>query len=1037
LADDTDTGTEIRAFLIADVRGYTRFTQDHGDEVGARLAARFAVVVREEITGHGGTVVELRGDEALCVFASPRAALRAAVDLQRRCADELRADPSLPLRLGIGIDAGEAVAVEGGFRGGALNLAARLCSIAGPGEVLVSAGIVHLARRVDESTYVDRGRVEMKGLDEPVRVVQLVFELDMPPDAPKQRGRPSVRLLVVAIGLVMAVGVVATILAIRGGGTPALARFDANVVGILDSTNGAIRGQVPVAGRPAGIAADAGSVWVADEATNQVARIDARSGRTVDTVPVGIAPAAVAVGGGLVWVADSGDRTVAWINPAIGQARRIAVGGGPSAIAYGEGSAWVLNATDGTLQRLDPHALTASRPLPVGSNPTGVAVGGGAVWVTDAGSNSVVRVDPQRLRVVARQPVGNNPSAVAFGDGEVWVANATDGTVTRFDPETGQAHVVGGVGRDPEGLVYSNGTVWVANGLGGQIARIDARSEQVRVTPVAGAVHGVVVADGRVWVTALAAPGSHRGGRLLLAMDDPPDSLDPGLTYDTRVWQMLSMTNDGLVGYRRVGGPAGAQVVPDLAVAMPTVSDGGRAYTFQLRRGIRYSDGRPVTASDVRYSVERQFRSRGRPGPELAFANLVGAGPCLRSPASCSLAAGIRVDDTLSTVTFHLTHADPGFLQKLALPSGDVVPAGTPAPSLTTSVPATGPYMIGEYRPTGPDPHLLLVRNPRFREWSAGAQPAGYPDSMRWSIGVSPEQQLSEVAGGRADVMVDGVPADRLNDIENRYAALARPYSNGEVGSLFLNTRRRPFSSLAARRALNFAVDRTRMVEAWGGGPAAAAVTCQVLPPSVPGYSPYCPYTVGPGQGGGWTAPDLARARSLVRASGTPGDRVTLWTPPLAPKGASYLKDVLQMLGYRVTVRRVPSPDRYFRLASNPASRAQIGFFPWGGDYPADSASFLANFSCASLRAGTPGVMNVSRFCDPGLDRLIAAAEQAATSDPLAANRKWALADRRVVDEAAAVPLYTGIGHDVIASNVRNYQHNPEFGLLIDQLWTR
>ena len=141
MADDSASTTEIRTFLIADVRGYTRYTQEHGDEAAARLAARFADIVTEIVTRRDGRVVELRGDEALCVFGSPRGALRAAVDLQRRCADELRADPSVPLRLGVGIDAGEAVAVAGGYRGGALNLAARLCSIAGPGEVLVSEGM--------------------------------------------------------------------------------------------------------------------------------------------------------------------------------------------------------------------------------------------------------------------------------------------------------------------------------------------------------------------------------------------------------------------------------------------------------------------------------------------------------------------------------------------------------------------------------------------------------------------------------------------------------------------------------------------------------------------------------------------------------------------------------------------------------------------------------------------------------------------------------------------------------------------------------
>lgn len=145
LSDEAPEPTAVRTFLIADIRGYTTFTQSRGDEAAARLALRFAFValrfafvVREEVEARGGTVVELRGDEAMCAFGSPRSAVRAAVSLQQRCAEELRADPTQPLRVGIGIDAGEAVEVEGGYRGGALNLAARLCSIAAAGEVLVT-----------------------------------------------------------------------------------------------------------------------------------------------------------------------------------------------------------------------------------------------------------------------------------------------------------------------------------------------------------------------------------------------------------------------------------------------------------------------------------------------------------------------------------------------------------------------------------------------------------------------------------------------------------------------------------------------------------------------------------------------------------------------------------------------------------------------------------------------------------------------------------------------------------------------------------
>src|SRR3954452_11211002 len=166
----TQAPTGILTFLIADVRGYTSFTQTHGDEGAARLADKFAEIAREGVEMHGGEVTELRGDEALAVFSSPRAALRAAVDLQTVFADETAVEPALPLTVGIGIDAGEAIPVQGGYRGGALNLAARLCSRAQAGEVLVSQGIAHLARAVEGIALEEHGEAEVKGLAEPVRV---------------------------------------------------------------------------------------------------------------------------------------------------------------------------------------------------------------------------------------------------------------------------------------------------------------------------------------------------------------------------------------------------------------------------------------------------------------------------------------------------------------------------------------------------------------------------------------------------------------------------------------------------------------------------------------------------------------------------------------------------------------------------------------------------------------------------------------------------------------------------------------------------
>jgi predicted ATPase/class 3 adenylate cyclase len=174
----------VLTFLIADVRGYTKFTNEQGVPAAARLADRFASVAKSIVARHGGEVIELRGDEALCVFSSPHAALLAAVELQGQFREEMEADPTLPLRVGMGIDVGEVVPIQGGYRGKALNLAARLCSLAGPGEVFSSEEVVQEADRIEGLAYVERGRVQLKGFEEPVRVIHILPQQDLPENFP-------------------------------------------------------------------------------------------------------------------------------------------------------------------------------------------------------------------------------------------------------------------------------------------------------------------------------------------------------------------------------------------------------------------------------------------------------------------------------------------------------------------------------------------------------------------------------------------------------------------------------------------------------------------------------------------------------------------------------------------------------------------------------------------------------------------------------------------------------------------------------------
>ena len=317
----------IRTFLIADVRGYTLFTQERGDEAATKLAARFADVAREVVNEHGGSVIELRGDEALAAFDSARQAILAAAHAQDRFLEETVADPSFPLPVGIGLDAGEAVPLEAGYRGGALNLAARLCGRAGPGEILASQGVVHLARKVEGVRYLDRGDLHLKGLAEPIRVIKVISEQGDPAEgfrrlAPRpRRGLAPVRLarrhpiaaVLVALALVAAVAV-PTSIAFRSGGSAE--RIAGDAVGIIDLESGELEGSVPLGSRPGAVATGEGNVWVTLPDQGAVLEIDAETRSIVDTVSVGTNPVGIAVGFDSVWVANGGNSTVSRISPA-------------------------------------------------------------------------------------------------------------------------------------------------------------------------------------------------------------------------------------------------------------------------------------------------------------------------------------------------------------------------------------------------------------------------------------------------------------------------------------------------------------------------------------------------------------------------------------------------------------------------------------------------------------------------------------------------------------------------------------------------
>jgi peptide/nickel transport system substrate-binding protein len=507
------------------------------------------------------------------------------------------------------------------------------------------------------------------------------------------------------------------------------------------------------------------------------------------------------------------------------------------------------------------------------------------------------------------------------------------------------------------------------------------------------------------------------------------------------------MTNDGLVTYRRTGGLGGGTLVPDLAISLPTPTDGGRTYAFQLRRGIRYSTGAPVRPEDFRRQLERVF-ALGNGYPQWFYTGIVGAHACLRAPKRCTLSRGIVTDDATNTITFHLGAPDPDFLYKLAFPWAVAIPADTPHRDLRRNMPpATGPYMTQSISPAhgSAGGHSLafgtwtLVRNPHFHQWSADAQPDGYPNKIVLRQGDDPQQAVDKVERGSLDVVAQ-VPANRLSDVAAHYTQQFHSEPLGVTSALAMNTRVPPFDRVTVRRALNYAIDRRRIV-GLAGGPLAAQPTCQILPPNLPGYEPYCPYSLNPGPSGTWSAPDLTRAEQLVAASGTRGTKVTLVvqtadaTNPTATIGA-YLVSVLGRLGYRASLKVLPISTFYSTLGDS-RSHVQIGWFNWVQDYPAPSDFIAPNLTCRAFVPHNPANINVAEFCNPKIDAAGQRAQALEAAAPGAASSAWAAIDRRITDQAPWLPLYN-LRLDVATSGrVGNFQYHPFFGLLPSQLWVR
>jgi ABC-type transport system substrate-binding protein/DNA-binding SARP family transcriptional activator/streptogramin lyase len=813
----------------------------------------------------------------------------------------------------------------------------------------------------------------------------------------RARRRP---LALAALALAAVAG--ATALLVAGGdsqGASASARVDRAVA--IDPGTGHQTAAAELPGTATAAVAAAGSLWLADPEDQLVLRLDPDNGQIEDRITMPGQPGSLTAAGGAVWVAGPLSGSVTRIDPASGRVTQtVRVGSGNLAAIASLGSEVVVaDSASRALVILDARTGAIKRRHTLALRPTALAVAAGDVWVASYDDGVVAHIDPATGRTLRTVRVGGGPSALTVAGGVLWTANALDATVSRVDPLTGTLTGTVAVGSGPAAFAADGHGLWVVSQYAGALARIDTGTIRVtRTVRVAGQPGAVAVAGGRVWVAAGPSPTAHRGGTLRMVTSQPLNTIDPGLHFTVSPLQLAHLTHDSLVSFQVSAGPAGLRLVPDLAVALPRPRRGGREYTFRLRRGIVYSDGRPLRATDFRRGIERLFRIHS-----------AGAG-------YFEGIAHIAADDRAGTVTFRLRAPDPDFLFKLTVFGyAAPIPPGVPDRDAGATAVGTGPYKVASF---APHRGVRLVRNPRFREWSHAAQPAGNPDVIELRVVDGYDAAARAVERGDADWLFGAIPPARVASLRLEHPA--QVHENRAFGFDFipLNTHVPPFDDVRVRRALNFAIDRGKVARMYG--PGVATPRCQALVPGLLGHRPYCPYPH-----------DLAKARALVAASGTRGRRVEvrgLTDEAFLPRALpAYVASVLRSLGYRVSLHRTPNREL------TPALRRRIQLSTdgdWLLDYPAPSAYLPQFFGCH-------GGLTNGYVCDRELDRLMARAIALQLRDPRRAAAAWAAADRRITDQALWVSTVTLDSPELVSKRLGNYQFHPVWDFIADQAWVR
>jgi ABC-type transport system substrate-binding protein len=502
------------------------------------------------------------------------------------------------------------------------------------------------------------------------------------------------------------------------------------------------------------------------------------------------------------------------------------------------------------------------------------------------------------------------------------------------------------------------------------------------------------------------SPAAKPGGTITIGFyhDGYWDSIDPAMAYGLSTWEVTRQLCTPLLNYPNYGGDKGMDLVPAVAASMPQVSSDALTYTFTLRPNMKFSNGAPLTANDVKYTFYRLFKLN--PDAADIFSAVKGVDKVVAGKAkevSGITAAGDQL-------TFHLSQPNGGFLQMLSLQFTCPVPAGTPVKQTESGkIPGNGPYMTQSYEPGR---QLVMVRNPNY---DPALGPKGNADKIVFDLALDQSQALQKIKLGEIDLTFDGLPA------ADAQTALTDPTLKGRVFSstsptmtyVWLNTDVPPFDNPKVRQAINYAVDRTQIAKVVGGASAARA-TDQILPPALAGDSPKVyPLT-----------PDLAKAKQLMQESGvsTPVKQ-TLDAPSVngEPQIAQVIQADLQKIGIDLKIN-VGSATVLSAASAKRSSRRPAGFSSWTQDYP-DAGDWLPLLDPRFVENGG----QKSRFHVASLTPTFEALEKQSGDQRQTGYQQ--LATKIMTEYAPWIPLFDTVVTTATSKRVGGYEWQPQVGV--------